>query len=227
METPGSKFKVGDSVRVKKEAMCPDFEDLCIEGWQGRVAEITELEDGSTGVYIRWDCDTLKNMPGVFIDQSEEDGVDYASMYLDAQEVELAKARDTEKDVSERLNNISREHSWSWLGEQGKRIQKALAGVDEEDEMEVFRAWAKHLGTRLVFPFDAEVSDFQEGGPLQEGDKVSVKKIYAVNNRAGILVKLRHGRKKYAFPLCDLEALDKDSLNYQALNDFRVWFANR
>ncbi|SNQ59052.1 hypothetical protein MNV_1050012 [Candidatus Methanoperedens nitroreducens] len=31
-------------------------------------------------------------------------------------------------------------HSWSWLGEEGKRIQKVLTGVDEEDEMETFRA---------------------------------------------------------------------------------------
>jgi len=34
------------------------------------------------------------------------------------------------------------------------------------------------------------------------------------------------GRKKYAFPLADLEAVDKNSNNSQMLDDYSVWFVN-
>ncbi|NSW90944.1 MAG: hypothetical protein HPY74_09810 [Firmicutes bacterium] len=34
-------------------------------------------------------------------------------------------------------------------------------------------------------------------------------------------------QERYYFPLCDLEASDKKSKNYELLNDYSVWFANR
>ena len=79
----------------------------------------------------------------------------------------------------------------------------------------------------LQFPFEAEVFEWQEEGPLQEGDKVKVVSIYEDDDIYGILVSLRHGRKKYEFPLCDLEVLDKSSANYQPVKDYAIWFANR
>ena len=38
---------------------------------------------------------------------------------------------------------------------------------------------------------------------------------------------LRRERRKYVFPLCDLEVVDKSSSNYQPVKDYAVWFANR
>lgn len=43
----------------------------------------------------------------------------------------------------------------------------------------------------------------------------------------GIIVHVRRNRERYEFPLCDLEATDADSPNYQPLNDYVVWYANR
>jgi hypothetical protein len=34
-------MKKGDSVKVKKGVFSPDYDDLLIEGWQGRVTEIS------------------------------------------------------------------------------------------------------------------------------------------------------------------------------------------
>jgi hypothetical protein len=48
-----------------------------------------------------------------------------------------------------------------------------------------------------------------------------------VDDLYGVIVDLRHGRRKYAFPLCDLEVTDKHSPNYQIVRDYAVWFANR
>ena len=55
-------LKIGDSVKVKEGTMCPDLEDLCIGGWQGRVSEVGEDDDGNDFICIRWDSITLKNI---------------------------------------------------------------------------------------------------------------------------------------------------------------------
>jgi hypothetical protein len=44
----------------------------------------------------------------------------------------------------------------------------------------------------------------------------------------GILVKVKRvaDKRKFTLPLADLEATDKQSKNYQLLDDFSVWFVN-
>jgi hypothetical protein len=42
----------------------------------------------------------------------------------------------------------------------------------------------------------------------------------------GVIVDVRLGRRKYAFPLCNLEVADTESPNYRIVHDYRVWFAN-
>ena len=227
MKKNSSSLKIGDSVKVREGTMCPDLEDLHIGGWQGRVSEIGEDDSGTDLICIRWDSITLKNMPRYFIDQSEEEGLEYTKMDLWPEDVEQAECRDTEEDVAKIHAGISKRHSWSWLGEEGKRIQKVLADVDEDNVMKALEAWQKYLEKTLGFPFDAVVSGHQDKGPLQSGDRVSVKKISIVDDLYGVIVELRRGRKKYSHPLCELEVINEDSANYQPIKDYCVWFANR
>ena len=69
-------MKIDDSVKVKNGILCPDLKDLCIGGWQGRISEIIEDDDGNIIVRIEWDSITLKNMPDYYIDQSDEEDQD-------------------------------------------------------------------------------------------------------------------------------------------------------
>jgi hypothetical protein len=220
-------LKMGDSVKVKEGTMCPDLKDLCIGGWQGIISEIGEDDDGNDLICIRWDSITLKNMPRYFVDQNEEEGLEYARMYLWPEDVELVECRDTEEDAAKATKKSSKRHSWSWLGEEGKRIQRVLADVDEADVMKALKAWQKYLEITLSFPLDAVVSGYQDKGPLQSGDRVSVKTISIVDYLYGVIVELRRGRKKYHYPLCDLEVINEDSANDQPVKDYCVWFANR
>jgi len=216
-------FKEGDSVVVKPGIVDLDF-GTEIGGWQGRILE----EPGSDNlVLIGWDSITLKNMPGSVIEQSEEQGLDWTKMYLEVQEVALTSLRDTKEDVIQAISELARKHAWSYLGEQGKRIGKVLDGVDEDSEMAALDAWEEHLSKSLVFPFEARIAEYQERGPLQAGDRVKVTGIGLVDDLYGVIVDLRHGRRKYAFPLCDLEVIDENSPNYQIVRDYAVWFANR
>jgi hypothetical protein len=78
--------------------------------------------------------------------------------------------------------------SWVYLDEQGKRIQNALHGLVEGDNMEAFSAWSEYLEKRLSFPLEAKVSEGQRLGPLQVGDLVKVTGIRDVEDMYGILV---------------------------------------
>ena len=216
-------LKVGDSVIVKPNIKDPDF-GIDIGGWQGRISEIS-AEDNL--ICIDWDSMTLKNTPPSVIEKSEEEGWGWHQMYLAATEVERAEPRDTEEAVAEVVDRLETSYGWSSLGEEGKRIQEVLADIDPEDEWEVLEAWETYLGQHLRFPFKAEVSEFQERGPLQSGDRVNVHRIVDTDERYGILVDIRHGREEYVFPLCDLEATGRKSTNYSSLRPYVVWFANR
>ncbi len=94
MKRDGTSLEIGDSVTVREGMMCPDMEDLCIEGWQGKVSEVGEDKDGNTLICIRWDSTTLKNLPDYFIEQSDEEGLDCTRMYLWQEDVKPVECRD-------------------------------------------------------------------------------------------------------------------------------------
>ena len=222
------RFRKGASVRVKAGVTCPDAPDLDISGWQGRVADARFAYDKTDPVVgIAWDSITLQAMPVWFIEQSEAKGLDFASMYLSPDEIEPASPRDTESDVERVREKLEALFSWSWLGAQGKRIGQVVARAKSTDEMSVLRAWEMHLSRELRFPFKAEVDEYQESGPLRAGDLLTVLGIEMVHDLYGIIVACRQGRVPCDVPLADLEVVDKNSPNYQLVDDYRVWFANR
>jgi hypothetical protein len=218
-------LKIGDSVIVKPGTKDPDSSgDL--GGWQGRITEFGE-DEGRTTVCIEWDSTTLKSMPRSTIEYSEREGLDWRCMYLYAAEVEPVAARDTERDVERAVAEIEKHSCWLHLDEEGRRIQEVLDRVDPDDEMGLLTAWEEHLGKKLKFPFEAEVSEWQGRGPLRQGDRVMVKGISLADDLRGIIVEVRRGRERFDFPLCDLEVTDQRSSNYQPVRDYAVWFANR
>jgi hypothetical protein len=93
--------------------------------------------------------------------------------------------------------------------------------------MAILDAWEDYLAKHLSFPFEAEVSEYQERGPLQAGDRVKVHRIFDVDDLYGVIVRLRHGRRQYYLPLCELKVTDQHLPNYQLVGDYAVWFANR
>ena len=54
-----------------------------------------------------------------------------------------------------------------------------------------------------------------------------VTAIELVDDHYGIIIDVKVKRKKFALPLCDLEILDKDTTNYQLVDDYSTWYANR
>ena len=214
---------VGDSVRVIAGIKDEDF-DLNLEGWQGR---ITEVDAKNNRILIAWDSVTLQNLPDAYISDAEEQGLGWDTYYLAREDVELAEPRDREQDVEATRNEIGAKFAWHHLGEEGKDISQILAGIDSDDTFDLFERWEEYLSATLTFPFKAEVTEFQERGPLRGGDILDVSGIESVEEVYGLIVKAKKGRKTYHFPLCDLSALDKKSPNHDPLHLYAVWFANQ
>jgi len=216
------QLNVGDSAVVKSGVKDPDFNNA-LEAWQGRVLSI---EDGI--VLIEWDSLTLRTMPGEMIEQCEDEGLDWSQMGLELEEVERVQPRDSQRDVKRVYRDIAAQYGWASLDAEGKRISKVLAGVDKDDILGALRKWAQYFQQTLQFPFAAVVAEPQSRGPFHAGDKFQVTGITLVEDDLhGLIVSVKRGREKLAFPLCDLEVIDKASKNYQPVRDYVVWFANR
>ena len=220
-------FKVGDSVAAKPGTNL----DGDISGWQGRIVDIYQHEDAEARtILIEWDSITLQNMPESVIIHCEREGLDWAEMGLFEHEVLLITVRDTEDDVAEVQAEIHDQYVWIGMGDdeaQGRRIQAIMNSVNKHDEIAVLEAWDRHLRANLTFPFEAEVYEFQERGPLKVGDKMKVVSIAECDDLYGIIVEVRIKRNKSHFPLCDLEVCNKKSSNHPLVADYRFWFANR
>jgi hypothetical protein len=174
------------------------------------------------------DSVTLKKMPRSMIEDCEEEGLDWREMRLGVSDVKPASPRDTEEDVEGAIQEIESHTAWISLGEEGKRIQKVLDGIDPDDTMEILEAWEAHLSKMLKFPFEAEIVEHVSRSSLRIGDRVTVKGLVKdVDDLYGVFVKVTSGHGGNEFPLCDLEATDKQEKNYQLVKDYVVWYANR
>jgi len=85
-------------------------------------------------------------------------------------------------------------------------------------------SWVEYLNSALVFPFEAEVSEYQDEGELQMGDRLVVKKVVGEDDKYGLIVEGRVGRRKFHFSLIDLALIDENSPNQRPIDEYRAWF---
>ena len=215
-------FQIDDSVVVKAGVKDPDT-GMDIGGWQGRIAEIEE----DNLLYITWDSLTLKNIPDSYITTCEEEGFGWNQYYTYATDVEKTEPRDTENDVDEMIGILEDKHAWDSLGKEGEGIKEVLRDIASDDDEAALEAWDTHLRQVLKFPFQAEVKEFQERGPLREGDRITVEEIDSyIDDLRGIFVKVTKKKSSYVFPLADLEAMYQKGSDFQSLRSYVIWFAN-
>ncbi len=218
-------LKVGDCVRVKDGLTDPDF-DMDISGWQGRITTVDEYEE-ETIVAVQWDSITLQNMPAALVEQCDEEGFNWSEISLTVDDLELASCRDDPHEVDHMIHKMSKHIEFAQLGGRGERIKKVIGSIDEENYVDALDAWSSYLQQTLVFPIPAKIDEFEEEFPFPRGESVSISHISGVDDYYGILARMDHNGTMVDFPLCDLAALDKKSKNYEAVKDYRVWFANR
>jgi len=221
-------MKLGDSVIVKQGVKEPDLEEFEIGGWQGRVVAIdTKSDIDNILITIEWDSLTLKQIPSNYIEQSEREGMGWGNMTLYVSELEKTKPRDKKENVKQTQERLSNKHYWNSLGDEGIRISKVLDKVNPHDEMKCLQKWVEYLDNELTFPIHAIVSDSEDSWLIKSGDKVIIKSLPHIVDMNGIIASIRLNGEKYEFPLCDLEVIDKKKVDFQLIDDYRTWFANR
>ena len=219
------KFKIGQTVKVKNGVLCPDDSEFDLSGWTGRIIDLVEDEEPTIG--IEFDSITLKSMPEKFIKKSEQEGLDWSMIYLDVNDVERTKSRDTEQEAKIVRNEIKKHFEWIGIGSGGELIQSVINSAESFKEWDALKAWEKYLEENLQFPFETLIHEYQGRGPLNEGDKLKVFGIELVDDHYGIIVACRKERKRYDFPLVDLKVTEKKSINSNIIEAYRTWFANR
>jgi hypothetical protein len=157
--------------------------------------------------------------------EKADESVDIADMLLKVKSV----SPDTEILIKVEIleDPISKpEEAFFTLEEQGLRIYSLLGIIGEEDLLVANEKWENYLINTLKFPFQAKINEYQEKGPLQEGDELTVLSIDGTDDVYGILVNIAKKKKRYVFPLCDLEVVDEKSENYLPVSDYSYWYAN-
>lgn len=217
------KFAIGDSVCVR-DGFIDEETDHPMGRWQGRIKEFYPEEQTAL---VAFDSVTLKAMPASYVERCEEEGCSWAEYGFSTDDLIKATVRDNASDVKRVFKEIASRHRYNYLGEEGRAIQSILADVDPDDEMEAFETWEAYLSQHVKLPVDAEVSEYQERGPLRGGDRIRIHSFEMVDDLYGIIVKVKRGRETFHFPLCDLEAIDQNSTEHDLIQLYAVWFANR
>jgi hypothetical protein len=143
------------------------------------------------------------------------------------------------------------EHSRAKHAGQEERLLAVLGLSSEENtpvNEENLRKFLIHLKENLEKPCivngiqDFRWEEFYVFGPGSEKEYKKLKKKYPsytdefeilgfydeLDEMEGIFVWVRRisDKKKFDLPLADLKAVDKDSKNYQLLDDYAFWFVN-
>jgi tetratricopeptide (TPR) repeat protein len=218
-----SGIKIGDTVRVQAGTKDPDY-GTDLTGWQGEVTDLDEDEQGNALVLVEWDSQTLEDMPDEEIEKSEEDGLDWSEMYLLEGEVSRARRRDTPQQRQASREKRAAQFPWAYLGEQGRRIQAVLQGVDPDDDLASFQAWDAHLRQHMQLPFTAEVSDPLEVDWLEADDRVKVVAFEALDEEWGVRVRVAKGEQQASLALSDLEFSTGKKINEELLDDYLTWY---
>ncbi len=222
------KFELEDSVIVNRGVKEPDYDEFEIGGWQGRIVKIdTKSDDNNILITIEWDSLTLEQIPANYIEQSEIEGFDWKTMILYDSDLTKSNPRDLVEEVRKMQDKLMDIHYWDSLGDEGVRISKILGTVNPNDEMKCLKKWVEYLDKKLTFPIHAIVSDSEDNWVIKDGNKVLIKSLPHIVDTYGIIAAIIRDGEKFDFPLCDLEVIDKTKADFQLINDYRTWFANK
>ena len=75
-----AKFTTGTQVRVKAGTLDPDFPDIPLGGWAGKIQEVNQQSKQPTCL-IAWNKHTLDHMHPIYRKRCERDGLELESMW--------------------------------------------------------------------------------------------------------------------------------------------------
>ena len=217
-------FKLGDAVKVKQGVKDVETREWDMSGWQGWIIEPKKKNDPS--YELIWDTETFKNMPNGYIQEANMEGLDWLHYALTDDELESAKPRDTFKAAKAFAEKWEIKHTFNDGSEEGNLIMEMCG--DETNMYKVLDKWKKYLSEKLIFPFDATVTE-SDNKVIKEGQKISVLGMDGskkANLDNGFIVTIKVNGQEMPHPLCDLEIQEEDSPNALPVNAYGDWLVN-
>ncbi len=126
--------------------------------------------------------------------------------------------------------------SWDLVKSDEGNLPLNIESFDRIYETWQQRSWESWLSDNLSFPFmvervedddDAYFTDIAETEPFRLGHIMEAVGIEAEDERYGIILKVREGRRVGYVPLCDVQVTSSEDGNYWPVREYVVWFANR
>lgn len=233
-------MKIGDSVKVKQGIISSDYDDLIIEGWQGRIIEIND-----DIITMELDSMTLSELPKDYIIDSLVEDVEYTLISLKISDVEIVEPRDKPNDVLKKQNEIGLRYS---LDEEEIRISAILDPIDNSVNEETLQKYYEYLKSNVntsciltgMEDFEWEEPYVIGGWSESEYEKKKLTNpsytdefkllgfIEGIEDWKGIKVKVERLSDKIIFnlPLWDLEVVDEDSPDFLLISDYSSWMTN-
>lgn len=221
-----ARFTLGCLVRVRSGTKDPDFPDIPIGGWAGKIIKVEAVNPPC--YLIRWNQQTLASIPSVYRNRCERDGLDFEEMWLGDDDLEPDSGGAVILEQPTRI--VTPPLS---MKDQDDRIRAVfvltrddlLPNVNEAS----LRIYRKHLVANLVFPFTATWVPESEFKRIAE-----MVKVHALNGfendqwcdeTYGLFCKAESGRGRIEVPLAEQEKV-KGKPNAQILSDYRYWICN-
>jgi hypothetical protein len=224
-------FAVGNKVRVRPGVADPDFPDIPLGGWVGKVEDVAPHLSPPT-VLVAWNRVTLKQMHPIFRHRCERDGLDEERMWLNEDELEPydgspVVVEQPTQIIPRPLNPDERED----------RI-RAVFGLTSDENLPLtdhdsFCEYHRYLAQRLVFPFPAAIRPY-DGSPVS-GDGFLILGLLPADDQdpvAGLVCEVRRERRpgdtidecnrRFDVPLIAI-AVAESSSNGQLIDDYTFW----
>jgi hypothetical protein len=222
------RFKVGDKVRAKPGVNDLDYPDMPLGGRSGIITDIVEQE-GHIICVLELDERTVANIHPIYKQRCENDGLDYRSLGLDQEEIELDDG--VPVPIEQPTSIVPRPLS---PDDEDDRVRMVF-GLTHDDPVpevteESLLAYHRYLAAHLSFPI--QITSWEKSGPFASR-KVTVAITGLVHPQEGRideeygLIGLGHNPKgeEIEFPLDEIELGKKDP-NRSLLSDYSYWFQN-
>lgn len=222
-----ARFSPGEIVRVKPGTADPDYPDIPIGGWIGR---ITEVQAGDPRMLLlRWTRETLEQMPPVYRRRCERDGLEGVEMWLDEDDLEPDTGQPVQLEQPTSIKTAPLD-----MKDQDDRLRAAF-GLTSDDplpnvDVDTLRICHGYLAQNLSFPFaakwEAESSSF-----FRKQRVVTVRGLGAadeegrIDDSYGLICQILIDGKPGDAPLAQMD-VQEPGRNRQLVEDYQYWFWN-
>lgn len=233
-------MEIGNSVRILDGIMSPDFDNLKIGGWEGRIIDFSK--DVLT---IELDSMTLARLSEGYLIDCFADERDFAFIYLGMNEVELTVPRDTRRATAKKQQDINLKYS---LKDADKRIALILDAEDNsvhEENHQTYLAYLKGAVKNPCILTGIEDFDWEEPFLFGKGKKSEYEKLRATNasyqdefelidfineidEKKGVMANVNRvsDNQQFSLPLWDLKTTELTYPNYLIVSDYSYWMTN-